>query len=104
MWYPLLVSLVLLRLCNQLCSSGVVLGVACVWSIGAESLPSIQLRYRSGWKSLTKGSMDIFTMSLLHVHYRKKKEEVNKCCYVFKFLYKFQSLLFSLMLHAHDFT
>lgn len=36
--------------------------------MAAESLPSIQLGYRSGWKSLTNGSMDIFTISLLHVH------------------------------------
>lgn len=29
-WYPLLISVVLPRLCSQLCSSGVVLGVAFV--------------------------------------------------------------------------
>lgn len=42
-WYPLLADLVLRRLCNQLCSSGVVLGVGTMWSMSVESLPSIQL-------------------------------------------------------------
>lgn len=74
MQYRLLVCLVLRRLCNQLCSSGVVPGVGCVWSIDIESFPCIQFAYRSGWKSFTKGSMDILTMSLLQVHYRGEKK------------------------------
>lgn len=75
--YLLLVSVVLPRLCSQLCSSGVVPGVACVWSMAAESFPSIQLGYRSGWKSFTKGSMEIFTISRLHVHCKEERRCVN---------------------------
>lgn len=41
--------------------------------MAAESLPSIQLGYRSGWKSFTNGSMDIFTISRLHVHCREER-------------------------------
>lgn len=67
--YLLDAFLTFLLLCSHAFTSGVDSGVGFVWSIVYISFPCFQSWYLSGWNFLTKISIEIFTMSLLQVHW-----------------------------------